>query len=53
MIIIIEVKKEGLFMKETMKQELQCRKLQQELAGENALIQYYQDKEAKKLDFYL
>ena len=38
-------------MKETMKQEMQCRKLQQELAGENALIQYYQDKEAKKIRF--
>lgn len=51
MIIIIEVKKRGLFMKENMKQEMQCRVLQQELAGENALIQYYQDKEEKKIRF--
>lgn len=51
MIIIIEVKKEGLFMKETMKQEMQCRVLQEELAEDNVLIQYYQDKEAKKIRF--
>lgn len=38
-------------MKENMKQEMQCRVLQQELAGENALIQYYQDKEKKKIRF--
>lgn len=38
-------------MKENMKQEMQCRVLQQELAGENALIQYYQDKEEKNVRF--
>lgn len=38
-------------MKENMKQEMQCTVLQQELAGENALIQYYQDKEEKNIRF--
>ncbi len=38
-------------MKENMKQEMQCTVLQQELAGDNALIQYYQDKEEKKIRF--
>lgn len=39
-------------MKESIKEEMQCTVLQQELAGENALIQYYQDGEEKKIRFF-
>ena len=39
-------------MKESIREEMQCTVLQQELAGENALIQYYQDGEAKNIRFF-
>lgn len=45
------MKKRGIFMKENIKQEMQCTVLQQELASDNALIQYYQDGEEKNIRF--
>ena len=49
---IIKIKKEALFMKESIKQEMQRRVLQQDLVGENALIEYYQNGKDKNIRFF-